>query len=90
MFVKVYYAHMSQIIEISTHTPSHVILSWLCAHVGQATVKHVFSACGEGWKWHFASGMTLPDGAVITRRHRVVFDDHVDQDLITQFALTFS
>ena len=81
---------MNRTVNISTHTPSHVILSWLCAHVGQATVKHVFSACGDGWTWYFASGMTLPDGAVIPRRYRIEFEDDVDEDLITQFALTFS
>jgi hypothetical protein len=81
---------MNRTIQISTHTTSREILSWLCAHVGEATVKNVFSACGPGWTWYYATGMILTDGRSITRMQSIVFEDDVDADLIAQFALTFS
>ncbi len=81
---------MSPIIEISNPTTLHAILSWLCDHVGQVTSQHVFVTQGHGWRLHHAGGVTVKHRIVSTRNHRIMFEDHVDPDVITQFALTFS
>jgi hypothetical protein len=82
--------HMSRTVQIPTHTSNHHILTWLCDHVGQVRIQHVYSACGAGWTWHYATGVRLSDQTPITVMHRIEFEDHVHADLIMQFVLTFS
>lgn len=82
---KVYYARMSHTVHISLQVPDHLILSWMCAHVGESITTGVFNAWGSGWQWHYALR-----GSMITRMHKIKFEPGVDQELITQFALTFS
>ncbi len=84
-----YHDHMNRSVQISTHMDSLDILNWLHAHVGAITAQGMFSAYGSGWLWHYATGVRLSDGSPITRMHRIEFEDDVDADLITQFALTF-
>ncbi len=80
---------MSRIILISNHTASHVILSWLCDRVSRATLTHALCAHGPGWRMHYVGVHMMGQGSVIPRKYKIIFDDHVDTDLITQFALTF-
>lgn len=76
---------MNRSVQISPHTPDHLIMTWLCAHVGEVTSNTMFNARGQGWTWHYAL-----IGQVIIRMHRIEFEHDVDADVVTQFALTFS
>jgi hypothetical protein len=80
-----YHDHMTQIVKISNHVFSHLILNWLVDHVGVCVNRGVFTCEGEGWSWRY-SGDGIRMGSA---SHVITFDPEVDEDLIMQFVLTW-
>lgn len=77
-------------IRVGRHVALETICCWLNDHVGTTCSKEPFRAKGPGWSYMYSHPMRMPDGSVLPSAHVIQFEDHVDADLITQFALTFS
>lgn len=82
---------MDRVVTISHKQPQKAMITWLSTHVGALIASRMFTTEGSGWVLHYASLIRIqPADQYVLHDHRIEFDDHVPEDLITQFVLTWS